>query len=103
MFSYRITKPCRKCGDTRRYHSSHEGCVSCAQRRNAAWRIKNTTYSKAKKRTYYEKHKRESREATWRARGIIDMTHERYDKMLWEQGGKCAICKRVPGKRPLAV
>jgi hypothetical protein len=31
------------------------------------------------------------------------LTHEQYEKMLEDQGGVCAICKKPPGKKALCV
>lgn len=44
----------------------------------------------------------DSRLGRWKARGI-DMTAERYDELLAAQGGVCAICRKPPTGRRLAV
>ena len=47
-------------------------------------------------------HRDRMRRYQWKAAGI-DMTDERYDAMLANQGGVCAICGRVDSKKRLSV
>ena len=43
-----------------------------------------------------ERHRKAWSEASWRRYGIVGMTVERYEKMLADQGGVCAVCFGPP-------
>jgi hypothetical protein len=53
----------------------------------------NPDVIRKQKRDHYRNNKDKHREYAWRAAGMKDMTVARYDKMLDEQDGCCAICK----------
>lgn len=60
------------------------------------------TRKKIRKLTGVKKAKTDPRIGNWKRRGI-EFTPEQYDDLLNEQGGVCAVCKRPPGAKRLAV
>jgi hypothetical protein len=86
-------------------------CPSCsssgAPRRvtSAAWKAANPERCRAYSLHYYGAHK-ETRCASSRSGYLkrrYGITPEVYDSLLVSQSGLCAICRRPPGKRRLAV
>jgi Recombination endonuclease VII len=77
---------CYLCGkeETRRGMITCEGCI-----------VKKTEYRRSNPKSLAE--------FNWRKHGILGMTWERYEEMLAEQGGRCFLCRDLPGKHRLAV
>ena len=69
--------------------------------RSIAWKKAHLERHNALKRSWAEKNKSKRSEARWRKQGIVGATWGLYEQMLREQGGKCALCQRLPGKRAL--
>lgn len=63
------------------YNKPHSKCKSCVIKRNGEYQRKN--YDP-------EKYRR------WRLWKVFGITPEDYDRMLAEQDGQCAICRRPP-------
>lgn len=66
-------------------------CKECQVSKAMTW-LKNNPHKARKARM----------EHLWRKQGFV-LTIERYDEMLAEQAGRCAICKEAPGKKSLAA
>lgn len=102
-------KICSKCkkekniSEFRKRKDSKDGfrssCKSCDDKRTKAWIEKNPERKKANCREWARKHraknpefyKKKAREEKWRSLGI-NCDDEDYNKLFFEQGGKCAIC-----------
>ena len=69
------------------------------------WREKNREHHNALARASHHrnKHKHLERNKEWNLRKNYGIGLSEYQKMLASQNGVCAVCKKVPGKRNLAV
>ena len=101
-------KPCRTCGDTERYLTGNNGCVSCAKenskrRAKAAgeWKRKNRDKVNENNRLRYNSLTPEQKKERLRRQqmALYGLTLEDYDKMFQEQGGVCACCGNVELKK----
>jgi len=82
--------------------------IARAAAREAAWRLANPEAAKAKFRAAYERQKSnpvfQARRRAAVLRHKYGITAEDYDRMLLEQGGRCAICRTdKPGRKFFAV
>jgi len=70
-----------------------------------AWRDAHPEEWKLYTRAYYAKNKAKMKEQMRRAKllHLYGITIDQYEAMFVAQGGRCAICKRPPEKKPLVV
>lgn len=111
-------KLCRKCGQTKpadqmkrdpRYSDGLGSyCRACHSAISRAWQLANPVRVKEIQRKSRAKRPQPRRKASpndrWaRLRKLYRVEREWYETTLAAQAGRCAICARSPGKRPLAV
>lgn len=87
------------------YRNHGNQCKPCLNIQAKNWVIKNPERRKAISKRHYDKQAHRVRRQ-WVLRRYFNMSIERYEEMLKEQEGKCAICSRIPDgseKRKLAV
>jgi hypothetical protein len=99
-------KNCQACissGDSRRaltraWHAAHPTARS-------DWNKAHPDSGRVAMRTWRDAHPKEARarERAANLKRLYGLTPEAYDSLLSSQSGLCAICRRPPGKRRLAV
>jgi len=83
---------CSACWQQEWKRKNHDQYVQNYRRYNKQNRVKrNETQLK-----YYYRNKDVIRERKWKALGMTGMTNERYEALLLEQDGKCALCGISP-------
>lgn len=108
-------KTCTKCGKEKpltefgRHTHCKEGvetrCKECVRVRAKAWLINNPEKARAARKRYGQRH---AARLSVIARNTLlkrkyGLTTEQYDEMVRAQGGLCAICRKPPTRRRLAV
>lgn len=119
-------KRCKRCGETKpldQFYKNKTGrdglrpeCKPCSSAQKKAWYRQNREAVIAKviawqraNQDRYNARMREYRKANPEAgradhlRRKFDLTIEEYEQLLAAQGGRCAICRREPGKISLHV
>ena len=71
----------------------HPECRDCVSMNKKAYWINNRDRLMSERKKWYAAHRKERREL--RRMKIHGISQAQYEEMLAEQGGKCAICKKV--------
>jgi hypothetical protein len=93
---------CRSCNLARK-HANYEANRQREIDRVLAWRDRNRDRYNATQRKYRESGKKAVSDRKSHLKRSYGITPERYDEMLREQRGGCAICGKRPGDIPLHV
>lgn len=74
-------------------------CKPCHAKQAREWRAANPERARAIGRRHYQKSSQTTRRG-WVLKRHFGMTLEQYNEQIAKQGGKCALCLRVPTEQP---
>jgi len=99
--------------DRKRKYGLTSACKACRNPQSKAWRDKNKEYvkeinkkSRDKRKEYYSDPERMLKYRNLELKRKFGITHEQYEKILAQQKGICAICKKFrlnKGKKYMAI
>lgn len=106
-----LRQRCPRCGETKptsefywlKFGRHDRYCKECRKALNREWRQRNPDAHKRPAKRAWERNNA-AKIAFYSRKARYGISHEQYQALVEQQGGRCAICRRLPDrKRPLHI